>query len=123
MQRMLSRKHVPIGGALAALLAAVLAHAASAQATGAGDARTLLAAEIARIEGDIAALDELAAWQREMIRAAASDPAGTLRQRRPMAQCRASPLAPACDVLTALFRDDAAAVATGSPATSKEDAP
>ena len=109
MQRLLTRNRVRRSGALAALLAAVVAHAASGQATGVGDARTLLAVEIARLESDIAALDELAAWQREMIRAAASDPAGTLRQRRPMAQCLASPLAPVCGVLTALFRAETSA--------------
>ncbi len=109
MQRLLTMNRASQGFVVWALAAAILPCPASGQGTGAGDARTLLAAEIARLEGDIAALGELAAWQREMIRAAASDPAGTLRQRRPMAQCLASPLAPACDVLSALFREETSA--------------
>lgn len=111
MQRLLTTNRVPFGALLVALAAAVLVQPATGQANANadGDARTLLAAEIARLESDIAALDELAAWQREMIRAAASDPAGTLRQRRPMGQCLASPLAPVCDVLTALFREETTA--------------
>ena len=109
MQRLLTTSRVLFGAVLVAIAAAVLAHPATGQANANGAARTLLAAEIARLESDIAALDEQASWQREMIRAAASDPAGTLRQRRPMAQCLASPLAPVCGVLTALFREETTA--------------
>ncbi|MXY17575.1 MAG: hypothetical protein F4Y57_11410 [Acidobacteria bacterium] len=96
-----------------ALGAIALGHSAWAQAPGEGqeevDARSVLAAEIADVEGAIAELQDLIAWQHEMIRAASSDPAGTLRQRRPMAECRASPLAPVCPYLAALFHDDAPA--------------
>ena len=121
MQRLLTTGSVPLGAVLAALMTAVLADTVSAQASEGGDARTRLADGIAQLESDIAALDELAAWQREMIRAAASDPAGTLRQRRPMAQCLASPLAPACGVLTALFREEtAAAEPAGSDAEARQ---
>ena len=96
---------------LAAVAVTAFAHPSPGQAPGreegAGDARSVLAAEIAGLEGAIAALEDLAAWQHEMIRAASSDPAGTLRQRRSVAECRASPLAPVCPSLAALFRDDA----------------
>ena len=100
-------------GAVTATLATLaLAQPGWAQAPGkgqgSGDARSVLAAEIAGVEGAIAALQDLIAWQNEMIRAASSDPAGTLRQRRPMAECRASPLAPVCASLAALFHDDVA---------------
>lgn len=107
------------GAVTAALATLALAHPGWAQAPGkgqgAGDARSVLAAEIAGVEGAIAALQDLIAWQNEMIRAASSDPAGTLRQRRPMAECRASPLAPVCASLAALFQDD-------SPASTGEGA-
>ena len=93
-----------------ALAAIALAHLAWAQVPGEEqvekDPRSVLAVEIADVEAEIAELQDLIAWQNEMIRAAASDPAGTLRQRRPMAECRASPLAPVCASLAALFRDD-----------------
>lgn len=97
--------------ALAAFAAAPVSHPAWAQES-AGiqepvGVRSVLAAEIAGLEGDVAALEDLAAWQNEMIRAASSDPATTLRQRRPMSECRASPLAPVCASLAALFREDA----------------
>ena len=95
-----------------AVAALALGHSAWAQAPGEGpaegDARKVLAVEIANTEGAVAELQDLVAWQNEMIRAASSDPAGTLRQRRPMAECRASPLSPVCPYLGALFHEDAA---------------
>ncbi len=80
------------------------------------DLRAALAAEIARLERDIATLDELIAWQARMSAAAARDPGATLRQRRPMSQCLASPLAPVCHHLTALFAPDTEPARTDAPA-------
>ena len=65
--------------------------------------RAALGDVIGALEADIAALDALLAWQAEMARSAARDPAATLRQRRAMERCLDSPLAPVCDRLTALF--------------------
>ena len=109
---------------LAALAVTVVSHPSSAQESAErqepAGARSVLAAEIAGLEGDIAVLEDLAAWQNKMIRAASSDPATTLRQRRPMAECRASPLAPVCASLAALFRDGAAAAGAASGAAEGE---
>lgn len=113
-------------GFITAVAALALAHSAWAQAPGAErereDARSVLAAEIAEVEGAIAALEDLIAWQNEMTRAASSDPAGTLQQRRPMSECRASPLAPVCASLAALFRDDAPAGTGTEPGEAVSDA-
>ena len=70
------------------------------------DARARLAAEIARLEREIAEIRQLAAWQRGMLLAATADRAATLRQRRPMAQCPVTPLAPVCWRLTGLFHPE-----------------
>ena len=68
-----------------------------------GPARKALAEEIAQLKTDIAEIERLSAWQREMLRAASSNPSGVLGMRRPMSACLASPLAPVCHSLTALF--------------------
>ncbi len=81
--------------------------------------RAALAAQIARLERDIATLDELIAWQARMSAAAGRDPRATLRQRRPMSQCLASPLAPVCHHLTALFAPDTETARTDAPAEPK----
>jgi len=72
--------------------------------------RADLAARIATLERDIVALGDLLDWQEGMAKSAAQDPAGTLLQRRPMARCISSPLAPVCDRLPGLFVADEAEV-------------
>lgn len=70
------------------------------------DLREALAGEIARMKADIAAVERFMAWQVELARIAPTDRAEALRQRLPMAECRASVLAPLCDELIGLFRPE-----------------
>lgn len=70
---------------------------------GAGPETRRLGREIARLRREIAGLERLAVWQRELLRAAKSDPAAAMAQRRPMADCLASALAPVCGRLPAMF--------------------
>ena len=99
------RRHV-IGTVACALLAIGFCDPSWAQgreATPTSQEREALAEEIAQLKTDIAEIERLSAWQREMLRAARSNPAGVLGMRRPMSSCLASPLAPVCHSLTALF--------------------
>ncbi len=77
----------------------------SVQPGGPGPETSRLGGEIKRLKREIADLERLAVWQRELLRAASSDPATALRQRRPMADCLASALAPLCDRLTSMFAE------------------
>ncbi len=70
------------------------------------DVREALAGEIARMKADIAAVERFMSWQVDLARIARTDRAEALRQRLPMADCRASVLAPLCDELTGLFRPE-----------------
>ena len=70
------------------------------------DARTALSREIARMKAEVAGLERLMSWQADLTRIARTDRAEALRQRLPMADCRASALAPICDELTGLFRPE-----------------
>lgn len=70
------------------------------------DLREALAGEIARMKADIAAVERFMAWQVDLARIARTDRAEALRQRLPMAECRASVLAPLCDELIGLFRPE-----------------
>ena len=65
--------------------------------------RAALSREIARMKAEIATLDRYIEWQARLMRTARVDSTEALRQRLPMAECRASFLAPLCDDLTALF--------------------
>ena len=89
------------------------AEGASVAVTGVEDVRDALSREIARMKAEIAGIGRLARWQADLERIARTDRAEALRQRRPMADCLESALAPVCDELTGLFRpedgDDAAA--------------
>ncbi len=73
------------------------------QRDGVGPETRRLGREIARLRREIADLERLAVWQRELLRAAKSDPPAAMRQRRPMADCLSSAFAPVCDRLTAMF--------------------
>ena len=75
-----------------------------APAAGTEGVREALSRAIARLEADVAGLARLARWQADLARIARTDRAEALRQRRPMADCLASALAPACDRLEGLFR-------------------
>lgn len=82
------------------------------------DVRDALSREIARMKAEIAGIGRLARWQADLERIARTDRAEALRQRRPMADCLESALAPVCDELTGLFRPEedgsVAAAETGS---------
>ncbi len=86
--------------AMALAAASSLPHPAAAE-----DVRDRMAREIARLRTEITALERIGRWQERLLRAAESDPAAALLQRRPMEECRASPLAPVCGRLGALFDD------------------
>ena len=97
--------------AAAALLAGIAAaqpHVEAVGTNGAGreDVRDALSREIARLQADIAGIERLMRWQRDLTRTARTDRAEALRQRLPMEDCRASALAPLCDELTGLFRPE-----------------
>ena len=77
--------------------------AAAGAGYAAGPETRRLGTEIARLRREIAGLERLAVWQRELLRAAKSDPAAAMAQRRPMADCLASALAPVCGRLPAMF--------------------
>ena len=107
-----------------AVLAAFIVLAAPAQAQDrpqAGSARAMLGAELRQMRGDMEGLARLAAWQQELLRAARSDPAGALRQRRPMADCLASALAPLCGELTSLFQPGTGTEVPGEPEIGTAD--
>lgn len=89
------------------------------------DLREALAGEIARMKADIAAVERFMAWQVELARIARTDRAEALRQRLPMAECRASVLAPLCDELVGLFRPEETDVdeSVPAPGTGGEGAP
>ena len=84
-----------------------------------GPATRALAGEIVLLEREIAELRRLGAWQAGMLRLAKSDPEGALGQRRPMSDCLATTLAPACDRLDTLFAP--AADASAGAAATQED--
>ena len=112
-----ARAALAVRGALA-VLAAFVVLAAPAQAQDrpqAGSARAMLGAELRQMRRDMEGLVRLAAWQQELLRAARSDPAGALRQRRPMADCLASALAPLCGELTSLFQAGTGTEVPGEP--------
>ena len=97
--------------AAAALLAGIAAAQPHLEAAGAGrvereDVRDALSREIARLQADIAGIERLMRWQRDLTRTARTDRAEALRQRLPVEDCRASALAPLCDELTGLFRPE-----------------
>ena len=86
------------------------------------DLREALAGEIARMKADIAAVERFMAWQVDLARIARTDRAEALRQRLPMAECRASVLAPLCDDLIGLFRPEGVEeVANDDGAASEEE--
>ena len=96
------------------------AESASVAVIGTEDVRDALSREIARMKAEIAGIGRLARWQADLERIARTDRAEALRQRRPMADCLESALAPVCDELTGLFRSEedgdgsVAAAETGS---------
>ena len=84
------------------------------------DLREALAGEIARMKADIAAVERFMAWQVELARIAPTDRAEALRQRLPMAECRASVLAPLCDELIGLFRPEGEGGDGNAPAPASD---
>ena len=115
-----ARAALAVRGALA-VLAAFAVFPAPAQAQDrpqAGSARAMLGTELRQMRRDMEGLARLAAWQQELLRAARSDPAGALRQRRPMADCLASALAPLCGELTSLFQAGTGTEVPGQPVRS-----
>lgn len=121
-----------------AFLAALPADVAPAQVRPQGDAegasvalivaedvRDALSREIARMKAEIAGIGRLARWQADLERIAHTDRAEALRQRRPMADCLESALAPVCDELTGLFRPEEtdAGESVPAPVTELEGAP
>ena len=84
------------------------------------DLRTALSREIARLRADIAEIGRFSRWQADVMRIARTDRAEALRQRLPMADCRASALAPLCDELTGLFMKENA---DEEAPVNREDAP
>lgn len=121
------RKVVWISAATALLAGAALAQPQfeNGPLAGAQDLREALAGEIARMKADIAAVERFMAWQVELARIAPTDRAEALRQRLPMAECRASVLKPICDELTGLFRPEEtdAGESVPAPVTGEEVAP
>lgn len=95
----------------------------AAPGIGTEDVRDALSREIARIEAEIAELERLMRWQEDLARIARTDPAEALRQRRPMADCLASALAPLCDDLTGLFRPEEDEEESPAPPGIGEGAP
>ena len=83
-------------------------------------ARDVLTAEIARMEADLATLARFAAWQEKLLQAYGNDPHAALAQRLPMAECRASVLAPICHRLTALFALDADGTGFEQPGAAQD---
>ncbi|MXX87991.1 MAG: hypothetical protein F4213_18795 [Boseongicola sp. SB0677_bin_26] len=96
---------------------------ASLAAAGTEDVRDALSREIARMKADIAGIRRLARWQADLARIARTDRAEALRQRRPMADCLASALAPVCDELTGLFRPEEGEEVSPPPPGIGERAP
>ena len=95
----------------------------AAAGTDGDDVRDALSREIARLRAGIAGIGRLMRWQADLARIARTDRAEALRQRLPMADCRASALAPLCDELTGLFRPDETADGGGAdPASEREGA-
>ena len=90
---------------------------------GAENIRDALSHEIARLRADIAGLERLMRWQEDLARIARTDPAEALRQRRPMADCLASALAPLCGELTGLFRPEDGEEDSPMPPGIEEGAP
>ena len=90
-------------------MAAVPPVPAAGQPDATGDVRVALSRAIAELRADIDGIGRLMDWQAALTRAAAADRDEALRQRLPMADCRASALAPLCDGLPGLFRPEAAA--------------
>ena len=70
--------------------------------------------EIARMKADIATVKRFSQWQTRLMRIARTDPQEALRQRLPMAECRASFLAPVCDHLTGTFAPEEESSAAGN---------
>ena len=87
---------------------------------GAEDVRDALSREIARMKAEIAGIGRLARWQADLERIARTDRAEALRQRRPMADCLESALAPVCDELTGLFRPEEGDESPAIPAIEGE---
>ena len=61
------------------------------------------------------------AWQVDLARIARTDRAEALRQRLPMAECRASVLAPLCDELIGLFRPEGVEEVAHDDGAASED--
>ena len=94
------------GAVVPAATDAVAGTAISTGAPATEDVRDALSRAIARMKADIAGIARLARWQSDLERIARTDRGEALRQRRPMADCRASALAPLCDELDGLFRPE-----------------
>ena len=73
------------------------------------DLQEALAQAIARLRGEIEEIAALRRWQADMVRIARTNREEARRLRRPMAECRASVLAPLCDALGDLFAETGAA--------------
>ena len=74
--------------------------------TGHDETLAALEAAILRLEGEIAELGRLADWQARLLAAARTDPDGARRLRRPRSSCLKTPLAPFCDRLNGMYRDN-----------------
>ena len=74
--------------------------------TGPAATRQALEREISRLEADIAALARLIDWQEQLTRAAGTDPVAARRQRRARSGCLETPLAPFCDRLAGMYREE-----------------
>ncbi len=75
-------------------------------ATRHGETLRALEAAILRLEGEIAELGRLADWQSRLLAAARTDPDGARRLRRPRSSCLKTPLAPFCDRLNGMYREE-----------------
>ena len=70
-------------------------------------ARATVACEIAWMKTENAMIERFAAWQEHLLKVAKENPDEALRQRLPMYECLASPLAPICDAFPFMFVPDA----------------
>ena len=71
--------------------------------TAADRARADMRRIVLRLEAEIAELARLRQWQGQLLEAARINPGDAARQRRPVAACRRSVLAPWCDDLDGMF--------------------
>ena len=97
--------------------------ASTTRDAGMDDGAPLAALEAAtlRLEGEIAELGRLADWQARLLSAARTDPDGARRQRRTRTACLETQLAPFCERLNGMYRDDDAP--SGSPDASPSGPP